>query len=277
MKGVKYGVQTNAWGNVVGHPVGVTSIKDLFYISGSLTEKALDDIQAAGYSGIEVFDGDLMPYADDLRSFNKMLRDRNLELVGVYSGANFIFPDVLDEEFWRLEKAAALAEKAGAEQFVVGGGAVRAGGTTEDDYARLSDGLEHVVKLAKTHNLTPTFHPHLGTMAQSPEAIVKVLDACSIGFCPDVAHLHAGGGDPAELIRRYQDRTPYVHLKDYRPEPFEFLPLGEGELNLEGIIQTLEDVNYSGWIVVEFDGYSGDAKGGAVSSLEFLNERSKVA
>src|SRR3712207_538641 len=62
--------QTNTWGGVVGHPAGVTSIKDLFYLTNGSTEEAIGDIAAAGYSGVEIFDGNLMQYAereDDLR------------------------------------------------------------------------------------------------------------------------------------------------------------------------------------------------------------------
>ena len=30
---MRFGHQANSWGGVVGHPVGVTSIKDLFYLT----------------------------------------------------------------------------------------------------------------------------------------------------------------------------------------------------------------------------------------------------
>jgi inosose dehydratase len=56
--------QTITWGGVVGHPVGVTSIKDLFYLANGSTEEAVRDIAAAGYSGVEIFDGNLRQYED---------------------------------------------------------------------------------------------------------------------------------------------------------------------------------------------------------------------
>jgi hypothetical protein len=43
--------QTITWGGVVGHPVGVTSIKGLFYLANGSTEAATCDIAAAGYAG----------------------------------------------------------------------------------------------------------------------------------------------------------------------------------------------------------------------------------
>ncbi len=268
---MKYAIQTNAWGNVVGHPAGVTSIKDLFYTSGGLTDQILDDIQEAGFTGIELFDGDLTPFQDDLSSLQARLEDRGLELVGVYSGANFIFPDVLDEELWRIRTAARLAAKAGAEHLVLGGGAVRSTGPTDEDYVRLAEGLDRAADIVEEHGLTATFHPHLGTIVESPEQLERVMTRTRIGFCPDMAHLAAGGGDPAELVRRYADRMPYVHLKDYRPDPFEFLPLGEGQLDLAGIIHAIKEAGYDGWIAVEFDGYTGDPKGGAIRSRKYLD------
>lgn len=267
----KIGIQLNAWGNVAGYPAGVTSIKDLFYVSGRINETILDDIKDAGYMGIEVFDGDLLPFRDEIETFKSLLKKRELSLIGVYSGANFIFPDILDEELWRLKIAAGLAASAGAEYFIVGGGAVRSMGTTNIDFARLADALDRVVELAEKHDLIPTFHPHLGTMIEAPEALDRLMQKSSIALCPDVAHIAAGGGDPANLIRRYASRIPYVHLKDYHSDPLEFLPLGQGELDLLGIIQALKGANYRGWIVVEFDGYSGDAKEGAIASKKFLD------
>jgi len=117
--------QTNTWGGVVGHPVGVTSIKDLYYLANGSTEDALRDIATAGYEGAELFDGNLMQYADSAADFTALLDNGGLSLVGVYSGANFIFADVLPEELWRIENAARLGSELGAEFLVVGGGAQR--------------------------------------------------------------------------------------------------------------------------------------------------------
>ena len=79
-----------------------------------------------------------------------------------------------------------------------------------------------------------------------------------IGFCPDTAHLAAGGGDPAELIRRYPDRVRHVHLKDVSLDPFAFLPLGQGVIDFADVRAALSEVGYDGWLIVELDSYDGD-------------------
>ncbi|HEV2128859.1 MAG TPA: sugar phosphate isomerase/epimerase [Thermomicrobiales bacterium] len=262
--------QTNTWGGVVGHPAGVTSVKDLYYLANGSTEEALTDIAGVGYQGFELFDGNLMQYAgreDDLRGLMERLR---LELVGVYSGANFIYPEILGEELSKIEEVAGLAARLGATHLVVGGGAIRASGTEDRDYQLLAKGLDQVVALADRVGLTASFHPHLGTCAQSPEQIASVFEQTSIGFCPDTAHLEAGGGDPADLIRTYAGRIPYVHLKDYADGAF--LPLGQGRQDFPQIMSGLRAAGYDGWLTVELDAYAGHPADAAAVSKTFLDE-----
>ena len=45
---MKLSCHTITWGGVVGHPVGVTSVKNLFYLANGSTEQALRDVAAAG-------------------------------------------------------------------------------------------------------------------------------------------------------------------------------------------------------------------------------------
>jgi inosose dehydratase len=260
---------TITWGGVVGHPVGVTSIKDLFYLANGPTDRALREIAAAGYEGVELFDGNVVE-AHEAGTLRGLLEETGLSLVGVYSGANFIFPDVLEEELWRLERAAELAAEYGAEHFVVGGGAQKAAGNTDADYDLLAAGLDRVVELAERRGLRASYHPHLSTMAETPEQVDKVLSRSRIDFCPDTAHLAAAGGDPAALIRRYAGRIPCVHLKDLRPEPFAFLPLGAGTVDLPETLAALREIGYDGWITVELDSYDGDPREAAETSRRFL-------
>jgi inosose dehydratase len=93
-----------------------------------------------------------------------------------------------------------------------------------------------------------------------------------IGFCPDTAHLAAGGGDPAELIRRYAARLRHVHLKDVALETLQFLPLGQGDLDLVDIVRAVREANYDSWLVVELDSYDGDPREAAEISRAHLTQ-----
>lgn len=262
--------QTITWGGVVGHPVGVTSVKDLFYLANGSTEEAIRDIAAAGYSGVEIFDGNLRAYEDRPDELRGALDDAGVSLVAVYSGANFVYPDIAEDEFWRIDKAAALAATFGASNLVVGGGAKRAAGTTADDYQRLAQGLDRVADLAERHGLRASYHPHLTTIVEGPEQVDRILSLSGIGFCPDTGHLAAGGGDPVDMIRRHAERVAHVHLKDFTPEPFGFHPLGRGGVDIPGVIRVLRESGYSGWATVELDEYPGAPGDAAAESLRYL-------
>ena len=235
----------------MGHPAGVTSVKDLFYLANGPDEQALRDVAEAGYEGVELFDGNLNRYADRQERLIAILRDTGLTLVAVYSGANFIYADALEDELARLETAASLGQRFGASFLTVGGGAIRAGGTRESDYDALARGLDMVVSLARRYGLEATYHPHLGTMSQSSEALAKIMSLTEIPLCPDLAHILAGGGDPVEVVRTHRDRIPYIHLKDYADGAF--LPLGEGKVDLSGVVAELSGGYAPEWWTVELD------------------------
>ncbi|MGI8748503.1 MAG: sugar phosphate isomerase/epimerase family protein [Deinococcus sp.] len=268
---MKFGYQTNTWGGVVGHPAGVTSIKDLFYLTPGSDEEALRDIAAAGYSGVELFDGNLVAYKGREDEFKAYLKAGNLSLIAVYSGANFIYPDVLEDELWRIEQAASIGQSLGAEFLVLGGGAVRHGGTQEADFAALAQGLDRAAEIAEGFGLTALYHPHLGTMVEGPEALAKVMALTRVGLCPDTAHLAAGGNDIPELIRTYAGRIPYIHLKGLQRDPLNFLPLDE-DPEMAAIWQAVREVGFDGWVTVELDAHS-TPKEAAARSLQWLQSR----
>lgn len=269
---MKLGYCTITWGGVVGHPVGVTSVKDLFYLTRGPMDRAVADIAAAGYDGVEIFDGNVAEYADKPDELRGILADASVSLVSVYTGANFIYADILPDELHRIRRAAELAAMFGAERLVVGGGARRAAGTTDEDYRRLGEALDRVTDIAEGFGLSASYHPHLTTIVENPDELEKLMGLTRIGFCPDTAHLAAGGADPAAMIRRYPDRIRHVHLKDWRKDPFTFLPLGQGELDFPDIVDAIKESGYDSWLMVELDEYDGDPKAAAEISRKYLEQ-----
>jgi inosose dehydratase len=106
---------------------------------------------------------------------------------------------------------------------------------------------------------------------ESPDEVAKIFTRSRIGFCPDTAHLAAGGGDPAELIRRYPDRIRHVHLKDLDRASTTFLPLGQGDLDFAEVLAAVREVGYDDWLIVELDSYDGDPAEAARISKAYLD------
>jgi len=268
---VQLAYHANCWGPLGGNAVGVTSITQLTYRTFGDMEVAIREIGEAGYTGTELFDGNLFDYADRQDVLKGALDSAGVRLIAVYSGANFIFDDILGEELARIEKAAALAAEFGAIHLVVGGGAKRAAGIKPGDIEKLGAGLEKVVAIASRAGLKAHYHPHLSTIVEGPESVHEVFRHTSIDFCPDTAHLAAAGGDVVSLVSALKGRISYVHLKGLKREPFAFTPLDEGDLDNGAVLRTLLSQGYDGWITAELDAWP-DPLDGAKRSRRFIKD-----
>jgi len=233
--------------------------------------RAISEIGAAGFEGVELFDGNLLDYDGRRAELRRLLNGAGVKLVAAYSGANFVFPEILGEELARIERAAEAAADLGAEHLVVGGGAKRLDGLKRGDHERLAEGLEKVVALAQARGLRAHYHPHLTTIVEGPAEVDKIFSLTSIDFCPDTAHLAAAGGNVPAMIRKHHARISYVHLKGWRKEPFNFTPLDEGDLDIASILRALSDIQFRGWITAELDAWP-NPKEGAERSLAFLHK-----
>ena len=263
MTGWKLAYHANCWGALGGDAVGVTSITQLAYRTFGQMDRAFAEIAAAGYEGVEVFDGNLLDHS--AAAFRSLLAKSGLELVAAYAGGNFIFDDILPEELARVTRAADRAAELGATHLVVGGGAKRFDGIRESDYHKLAAALDRVKNIGDARGLRAHYHPHLSTIVEGPKSVAKIFDLTAIDFCPDTAHLAAAGGDPAQLIRDHAARISYVHLKGFQRDPFAFTPLDRGDIPTGPILQALRETGYQGWICAELDAWPDPADGARIS------------
>ena len=118
------------------------------------------------------------------------------------------------------------------------------------------------------------FHPHTATWIEAPDevdALAARLPGTGAGLCLDVGHYLVGGGDPGEAIRRHGPLITHVHAKDVDPAVLArlrggeiagfgdavrerlFTELGNGALDLPGVVQALGAIGFEGWIMVEQD------------------------
>jgi len=118
------------------------------------------------------------------------------------------------------------------------------------------------------------FHPHTATWVEAPDEVEQLaacLDGTGAGLCLDVGHYLVGGGDPVEAIDRYGSLVTHVHAKDVDPAVLGrlrdgeipgfgdavrgrlFTELGNGALDLAGVVRALDEIGYAGWIMVEQD------------------------
>lgn len=172
---MKLGYMTNAFGPLVGEGGGVTSIKDIRYLTLCDDEAVLKKITNTGFRYIEVLEGNLTKYGSDIQVLKDMLARYGAGMMSVCVGANFIYPDALEDEMFHMETVAALAEQVGVSYVAFCGGAIRGRGVQTGDYALLAKGLKEAEKVFAAHGIEASYHPHLGSMAEKPEQIDRLF------------------------------------------------------------------------------------------------------
>lgn len=130
--------------------------------------------------------------------------------------------------------------------------------------------LERVASHIRSLGLEPTFHHHAVTYVETPAEIDAFLRDTTMDLTFDTGHLLLGGGDPSTDLKRWADRINHLHLKDVNlgildeakgsDDPVRdvwekrvFVGLGEGDLDLSGIVDDIVSGGFDGWLVVEQD------------------------
>ncbi|GAA1781347.1 TIM barrel protein [Actinomadura chokoriensis] len=137
-------------------------------------------------------------------------------------------------------------------------------------WAALLGNLDRIDAAAAEAGVRAVLHPHVGTMVERSDEVQRVLDGSGIPLCLDTGHLLIGGTDPGGLAARAPGRIAHVHLKDVDASLAEavrtgatsytgavrdgiYRPLGAGDIDIAGIIGSLEGAGYDGWYVLEQD------------------------
>jgi inosose dehydratase len=249
-------------------------------------EFVLDEVSGAGYAGI-----DLGPvgYLGNGPELAERLASRNLGLAGAYLEFPFSNPDELVKLYPDLD---AMLDTFDAVVDTVPGPRPRPTiadassdarrllpgrshsdpslGLDSEAWAAFAVGLKDVLTRCRDRGYEPTFHPETGTYVEATWEIDKVLEISDVGLCLETGHIFVCGGDPLAVLRNSPDRINHVHLKDAvrsrmdgviadnEPTPAiwtreVFCALGEGDVDIDGVLQELERINFEGWMVVEQD------------------------
>ncbi|KZB81319.1 sugar phosphate isomerase/epimerase family protein [Amycolatopsis regifaucium] len=141
---------------------------------------------------------------------------------------------------------------------------------TDAEWATLIETSGEIAKIAERHGLRTVLHPHVGTQVETEAEVERFLADSVLPLCLDTGHLLIGGTDPVALAGRHPDRIGHLHLKDVRGELAEdvragrlpyaeavgqglYVPLGDGDVDIEAMIRSVHEAGYAGWYVLEQD------------------------
>ena len=113
------------------------------------------------------------------------------------------------------------------------------------------DLFREVADLAAARNLTLIFEPHPDTLSMDNDWAVDFIDGLNrpnTGILYDCCHYGVGQPDGyIQAIARLGSRIKHIHFSDGDRKTYALhLPLGEGELDLRGIVDALKGIGFRG-------------------------------
>ena len=144
---------------------------------------------------------------------------------------------------------------------------------SNQEWKSLCKGLNALGKLAYKYGIKLCYHHHMGTVVQTLEEITYLLvntNSKYVHLCLDTGDLILADIEPASFIQKFGKRIAHIHLKDLysekmviaQKENYSFRDAirnncftvpgdGNGYINFVEIFMALDEINYSGWLIVE--------------------------
>ncbi|MFC7440294.1 myo-inosose-2 dehydratase [Laceyella putida] len=245
-------------------------------------DQVLSEMASIGYISTEM--GRL--FMQDPPSLKAKLDEYGIQLASKFVGTLFSDTSRLEEELQSFGEWVKYLKEMGCEYVIV----CEMGGSmhwdprrsqedmtiqklTANEWDTLVEGLHRAAKMCQENGMRLVYHFHAGTVVETREEIDRLMartDPDLVHLLYDTGHALYGGYDPLELLKKYEDRIKYVHLKDVRRDVLErvrqenidfrtavvrglFTVPGdeEGCIDFEPIFKELIEKGYDGWWIVE--------------------------
>ena len=224
-------------------------------------EAALKDFSELGFYSFETF-AEILTTLDEKGTLGDLIAKYKVPLTSGYFTANVIDPAQRKTEIEKINKHAKVIKKHGGTFMVLAPNGVRRAEYKFDDHkANIISALNEYAKAVVDNGLATGLHQHTGTAVETRDEVYAIMDAVDtryLKFAPDVGQLQKGGADAAKVVKDFQKITVHMHLKDFANTPpaagmAGYCPLGQGKVDLVGILDTMEAAGHASNIMVELD------------------------
>jgi inosose dehydratase len=243
-------------------------------------DQVLSEMASLGYIATEM--GRL--FSQDPPSLKSKLEKYGIQLASKFIGVLFSDETRLEEELQSFQTWVNYLHEMGCKYVIV----CEMGGSmhwdprrspedktikklTDNEWKSLVEGLHRAAQLCQTLGMKLVYHFHAGTVVETADEIDRLMESTDpnlVHLLYDTGHALYGGYNPLELLRKYEDRIQYVHLKDVRLNVLEqvrkekldfrsavlrgmFTVPGDGCIDFAPIFERLMETQYDGWIIVE--------------------------
>lgn len=265
---IQFGTNPIAWSNDDDRSIGA-------HIS---LEQCLREASEIGFDGIE--NGHKFPSEPD--ALRAKLEPNGLRFVSAWHSLNLLARSV-DDEIKAIDPHLDLLLAMGCSVCIACETSNSIHGAADrplsqrpilaaGDWPEFGAKIEAVAEHAHTRGLDLVYHPHMGTVVQTPDEYDLLMQHTgpATWLLFDTGHSYFGGGDPAVVLARHVDRLGHLHCKNVRPHIMqqvrnEDLPFiegvrrgvftvpgdSEGAVDFAAVLDVVAAAGYDGWLVIE--------------------------
>lgn len=210
----------------------------------------LDDIAAAGFEGVEtnyisVEESFALPAA-----MKAEFAARKLSLIGLHMGIPWNDAGRVGEALATFETVARLIKALEGSHVIVSGHAAG-----QEALARKCETLERLSRRTAEAGIRLAVHNHTEEALDDWKEFRYLLahTGRDVWLLVDAGHAIMARQDPWRFLAEHGNRIAGVHLRDRLPD--RPVLLGRGSLSLPGLGAAISKTKWTGWLIVELEGY----------------------
>lgn len=252
-------------------------------------DDAIDLIAGAGYDGVALtldihhLDPFAQGWAAEAERVGRRLAALGLGSV-VETGARFLLdprakheptlvtadPEGRARRIAFLRRAIDVGAILGSEAVSFWAGVPRPGVDPAEARAWLVEGLAAVVAHAGERGIVAALEPEPGMLVETLDDFAR-LDVPGLRLALDTGHcLVTGEREPAAAVREFAGRLGTVAIEDMARGVHVHLPFGEGDMDVPGVLDALEEIGFARLICVELSRESHRADAMIPGALDYL-------
>ncbi len=252
-------------------------------------DDALNLIADAGYDGVALTLDihHLDPFAPDFPGRRRALATRLKELrlgAVIETGARFLLdprakhePTLLTTDpagrarrVDFLTRALEVAADTGADAMSFWAGVPKPGVALTDARAWLEQGATEIARRAEQLGTVAALEPEPGMLIETLDDWAGI-DIPGLRLALDTGHcIVTNERDPAAAVREFAPYLGTVSIEDMKRGVHIHLPFGEGDMDVPGVLQALQDIQFDRLVCVELSRESHRADAMIPASLAYL-------
>jgi hexulose-6-phosphate isomerase len=224
--------------------------------AGANVEEKFAIARKAGFDGIEV-----PPSYEQVDAFRAASEKAGIPIHSVIFGGwgkplSHPDPKIREEGVLELKKGLRFAKAVGADNLLLVPAIVNEKTRYVEAYERSQEGIRKALPIAEELKVVISVEEVWNNFLLSPLEFNRYVDEFQSPFLKayfDIGNVVKNGW-PEDWIRTLGKRINRVHMKDFNKKKMQFVKLTEGDVNWKEVRKAFEEIGYTNFCTVEFNG-----------------------